>query len=202
MDWLEAAGCLGQGGTANMTQCQHCGNQNLSRAGFCDECGIPLQSVDDLAECTSVPPGPPSFLREDLQPNPVRPLSPIGKLFIDSEEADEALASVARLVLLAVGGRQSKEFLLTKPDMLIGRWDAARGIFPDVDLDGIDVETKVSRRHARIFQQSRQFFIEDLGSMNGTVINRQTRLQRGQPYLLKDGDEIIVGKTFLKFTLV
>ena len=71
-----------------------------------------------------------------------------------------------------------------------------------MDLDGIDLETKVSRRHARIFQQSRQFFIEDLGSMNGTVINRQTRLQRGQPYLLKDGDEIIVGKTFLKFTLV
>ena len=185
-----------------MTQCQHCRNQNLSSAGFCDECGSRLESGNDQAERTAVVPGPPSFLCEDLQPNPVRPLSPIGKLFVDSEEANEALAVVARLILLAGGGRLGKEFLLTKPDMLIGRWDAARGIFPDVDLDGIDLETKVSRRHARIFQQSKQYFIEDLGSMNGTVINRQTRLQRGQPYLLKDGDEIIVGKTFLKFTLV
>lgn len=184
-----------------MTQCQHCGNENLSSAGFCDECGLRLESASAPTERTAVTPGPPSFLREDLQPNPVRPLSPIGKLFVDSEEADEALAVVARLILLT-GGRLGKEFLLTKPEMLIGRWDAARGIFPDVDLDGIDLETKVSRRHARIFQQSQQFFIEDLGSMNGTVINRQTRLQRGQPHLLKDGDEIIVGKTFLKFTLV
>lgn len=185
-----------------MTECEHCGNQNLSSAGFCDECGLRLNGATAQVEHTVAPPNPPSFLREDLQPNPVRPLSPIGKLFLDSEEANEALANVARLILLAASGRQSKEFPLTKPEMLIGRWDAARGIFPDVDLDGIDLETKVSRRHARIFQQSRQFFIEDLGSMNGTVINRQTRLQRGHPYLLKDGDEIIVGKTFLKFTLV
>ena len=62
--------------------------------------------------------------------------------------------------------------------------------------------TKVSRRHARIFSQDNQYWIEDLGSLNGTVINRQHRLQRGKPHLLKDGDEIIVGKTFLKFSLV
>lgn len=185
-----------------MTPCEHCGNQNLSSAGFCDECGLRLSNSNGQAEQTSAVPSPPSFLREDVQPNPVRPLSPIEKLFVDREEAGEALARVARLVLLATGGRQSKEFPLTKPEMLIGRWDAARGIFPDVDLDGIDLETKVSRRHARIFQQSKQYFIEDLGSMNGTVINRQHRLQRGQPYPLKDGDEIIVGKTFLKFSLV
>ncbi|MFN7930959.1 MAG: FHA domain-containing protein [Blastocatellia bacterium] len=160
-----------------------------------------LASVTEQAERTVVPPGPPSFLREDVQPSPVRPLSPVGKLFVDSDEANAIGTSLARLILLTTGGRPGKEFVLTKPDMLIGRWDAARGIFPEVDLDGIDLETKVSRRHARIYQQNRQYFIEDLGSMNGTVINRQLRLQRGQPHLLKDGDEIIVGKTFLKFTL-
>lgn len=185
-----------------MIQCHHCGNQNLSGAGFCDECGIHLNGSNSEAERTFAPPPPPSFLCEDVQPNPVRPLSPIGKLFVDCEEPNEAVTVVAQLVLLTAGGRPGKEFMLTKSDMLIGRWDAARGIFPDVDLDGVDLETKVSRRHARIFQQGKQYWIEDLGSLNGTVINRQHRLQRGQPYLLKDGDEIIVGKTFLKFTLL
>lgn len=180
-----------------MICCQQCQNQNLTGAQFCDECG---GSLPDVVETSLVPP-PPSFLREDLKPNPVRPLSPIGRLFEDSDDASVVVGLHARL-LLVVAGRTGKEFFLTKPDMLIGRWDAARGIFPDVDLDEADMETKVSRRHARIFNQNNQYWIEDLGSLNGTVINRQHRLQRGQPYLLKDGDEIIVGKTFLKFSLV
>ena len=81
-----------------MTECEHCGNQNLSSAGFCDECGLRLNGATAQVEHTVAPPNPPSFLREDLQPNPVRPLSPIGKLFLDSEEANEALANVARLI--------------------------------------------------------------------------------------------------------
>jgi hypothetical protein len=180
-----------------MISCQHCQNENITGAEFCDDCGARLQAV--LAQ-TLAPP-PPSFLCEDLKPSPARPLSPIGRLFEDDEPAPFSGLSPARLVVL-VAGRAGKEFSLSKAEMLIGRWDAARGIFPDVDLDEVDLETKVSRRHARIFAQNNQFWIEDLGSLNGTIINRQHRLQRGQPYLLKDGDEIIVGKTFLKFSLV
>ena len=178
-----------------MSCCHQCRNENLTGAEFCDECGARVQSL--LAQ-SLVPPPPPSFLRDDLKPSPARPISPISRLFEDEEEAVNANA---RLVLI-VAGRTGKEFSLSKAEMLIGRWDAARGIFPDVDLDDADLETKVSRRHARIFSQNNQFWIEDLGSLNGTVVNRQYRLQRGQPYLLKDGDEIIVGKTFLKFSLV
>lgn len=180
-----------------MICCQQCQNKNLSSAQFCDECGGALPG---LAETALVPP-PPSFLCEDLKPVPARPISPISRLFEDDEEVHVAIGMNARL-LLVIAGRTGKEFFLTKSEMLIGRWDAARGIFPDVDLDDADQETKVSRRHARIFNQNNQYWIEDLGSLNGTVINRQHRLQRGQPYLLKDGDEIIVGKTFLKFSLV
>jgi pSer/pThr/pTyr-binding forkhead associated (FHA) protein len=44
-----------------------------------------------------------------------------------------------------------------------------------------------------------KFFLEDLGSTNGTYINRGRRLLPGTPQLLTDGDEIIVGKTFLRF---
>ena len=70
------------------------------------------------------------------------------------------------------GRAAGKEFLLHEDDIQIGRWDADGGIFPDVDLDSDDPEAKVSRRHARIVRRSDQYTIEDLGSTNGTFINR------------------------------
>ncbi|MCA1620828.1 MAG: FHA domain-containing protein [Acidobacteria bacterium] len=81
----------------------------------------------------------------------------------------------------------------------IGRWDADGGIFPDVDLDSDDPEAKVSRRHARITRRGGVYYIEDLGSTNGTFVNRGRRLLPGDRQPLRDGDEVIVGKTFLKF---
>ena len=60
----------------------------------------------------------------------------------------------------------------------------------------------VSRRHARITLSNGQYFVEDLGSTNGTFINRGKRLPPGQRQALCDGDEIIVGKTFLRFHIV
>lgn len=179
-----------------MIRCPHCGNQNLRSADFCDDCGIRLHS--DTASDTVLP-LPPSFLRDDITPHPVRPLSPIGKLFVEEVENKETSQPPGRLTLL-LKGQVAKEFLLTKPATLIGRWDTGRGIFPEIDLEQADVETKVSRRHAQIIYQEGHYWIEDLGSLNGTVINRQQRLQQGKPVLLKDGDEIIVGKTFLKFS--
>ena len=84
---------------------------------------------------------------------------------------------------------------------ILGRWDADNGIFPDVDLDQHDREAKVSRKHARILRQNGEFLIEDLGSTNGTYINRGRRLLPGSPHPLRDNDEIIVGKTFLRFKI-
>jgi hypothetical protein len=106
----------------------------------------------------------------------------------------------ARLVILR-GGKVGKEFSLAGDESLIGRWDADGGIFPDVDLDQDDPEAKISRRHARIHFLNNQFLIEDLGSTNGTFINRGPRLLPGNRQPLNNGDEIIVGKTFLKFVL-
>ncbi|HKP45391.1 MAG TPA: FHA domain-containing protein [Pyrinomonadaceae bacterium] len=84
----------------------------------------------------------------------------------------------------------------------IGRWDADGGVFPDVDLDSDDPEAKVSRRHARIIYRDGQYFLEDLGSTNGTFVNRGKRLLPGTRQVLNDGDEIIVGKTFLRFRVI
>lgn len=104
----------------------------------------------------------------------------------------------AKLVIQR-GGTVGKEFILTETESNIGRWDADGGIFPDVDLDQDDPEAKVSRRHARIVCQDGQYVLEDLGSTNGTFVNRGRRLLPGNRHPLNDGDEIIVGKTFLKF---
>jgi pSer/pThr/pTyr-binding forkhead associated (FHA) protein len=107
----------------------------------------------------------------------------------------------ARLVIER-GKSVGKQFLLSAPESHIGRWDADGGIFPDVDLDSDDPEAKVSRRHARIAWTDGKHFLEDLGSTNGTFVNRGKRLPPGTRQALKDGDEIIVGKTFLRFYLV
>jgi hypothetical protein len=122
--------------------------------------------------------------------------------------ADSGAVTGARLVIVR-GGQVGKEFALSGTEAMIGRWDADRGIFPDIDLDADDPEAKVSRRHARVIiqragpgaGQGDRYFVEDLGSTNGTFVNRQYRLRPGQPHPLSDGDEIIVGKTFLKLVV-
>jgi pSer/pThr/pTyr-binding forkhead associated (FHA) protein len=104
----------------------------------------------------------------------------------------------ARLVIER-GKSVGKQFMLSSAESHIGRWDADGGIFPDVDLDSDDPEAKVSRRHARITFIDGKYVLEDLGSTNGTFINRGKRLPPGARQPLNEGDEIIVGKTFLRF---
>lgn len=109
----------------------------------------------------------------------------------------------AHAALMINRGRSAgKEFPVHEDEAYIGRWDADSGIFPDVDLDTDDPEAKVSRRHARITRRGEQYFIEDLGSTNGTFVNRGRRLLPGDRQPLSDGDEIIIGKTFLRFRIV
>jgi hypothetical protein len=111
------------------------------------------------------------------------------------------VAAHARLTINR-GRAAGKEFPVHEDEAYIGRWDADSGIFPDVDLDADDPEAKVSRRHARITRRGAQYFIEDLGSTNGTFINRGRRLLPGDRQPLNDGDEIIIGKTFLRFQVL
>jgi pSer/pThr/pTyr-binding forkhead associated (FHA) protein len=107
----------------------------------------------------------------------------------------------ARLVIER-GKSIGKQFMLSAAESNIGRWDADGGIFPDIDLDSDDPEAKVSRRHARITFNDGKYVLEDLGSTNGTFVNRGKRLAPGTRQPLSDGDEIIVGKTFLRFQVV
>jgi len=112
-------------------------------------------------------------------------------------------STIAHSKLVIHRGRSvGKEFPLCEEESHIGRWDADGGIFPDVDLDSDDPEAKVSRRHARITRRGEKYYIEDLGSTNGTFVNRGRRLLPGDRQPLRDGDEVIVGKTFLKFQVL
>jgi serine/threonine protein kinase len=102
---------------------------------------------------------------------------------------------------LAAPGDSAASFVLDKDSHLIGRTDPHTGIYPEVDLSPYDPETKVSRRHARIYRQGQQFLIEDLSSVNGTTINGAIRLPPKQPRVLNSGDDLKLGETMLKFML-
>ena len=185
-----------------MITCDRCKTENLDGSQYCDECGAPL--------------------RPNGRPNPAqrRPLNGGGNgnhapspgphpefagghvsAGLNYSALRTSAKPHARLVI-EKGRSTGKQFMLSDVEAQIGRWDADGGIFPDVDLDTDDPEAKVSRRHARITLSNGQYFLEDLGSTNGTFINRGKRLPPGQRQALCDGDEIIVGKTFLRFHIV
>lgn len=156
-----------------MITCQGCNTENLTSSQYCDECGLLLSPVAMQAKRSN------------------------------GKSADAVVVNMPHARLVVERGRAAgKEFLLHDDEIQIGRWDADGGIFPDVDLDSDDPEAKVSRRHARIVRRRDQYTIEDLGSTNGTFINRGRRLVPGDRHDLRDGDEIIVGKTFLRFFMI
>ena len=70
-----------------------------------------------------------------------------------------------------------------------------------MDLEQDDPEAKISRKHALIIIEGGKITIEDIGSLNGTYVNRGNRLIPGTPLEIKADDEVIIGKTFLKLVI-
>jgi hypothetical protein len=186
-----------------MITCDRCKTENLDGSQYCDECGAPLRpngrpvigqkphsnGDGQNGSHASLPDQRPEFVSGRVS----------GRLNVGAVK--QSARPHARLVI-EKGRSSGKQFMLSDVEAHIGRWDADGGVFPDVDLDTDDPEAKVSRRHARITLTNGQYFLEDLGSTNGTFINRGKRLPPGQRQALCDGDEIIVGKTFLRFHIV
>ena len=104
-------------------------------------------------------------------------------------------------LVVARGDQKGKSYPIEEGENLIGRWDPDQGAFPEIDLDEQDPEAKVSRKHAVLYRAGRDLKIEDIGSLNGTFINQGPRLDPGERVPLKNGDELIVGKTFLKVVI-
>ncbi|MCI5066144.1 FHA domain-containing protein [bacterium] len=103
------------------------------------------------------------------------------------------MESVEISLILQNGTGAGKEFPLRQGTNLVGRWDRETGSFPEVDLDEVDVDAKISRKHAVIRCSLDSMLVRDLGSLNGTFLNRSEQLDPERDYPLSGGDELIVG---------
>jgi len=111
----------------------------------------------------------------------------------------------AQLLIVGTNELEVPAFRIEKDETLVGRRDPMSNIFPEVDLSKFDPQTKISRKHARIWREGDKFIVEDLGSSNGTivlpVVNETVRLQPHQPYVLTNGDKLKLGDTTLHFVV-
>jgi pSer/pThr/pTyr-binding forkhead associated (FHA) protein len=203
-----------------MIKCSECGYENMDGLDYCDGCGAKLAAADapaptDRAAAPEAPAAAPETEKPAEAPPPdaeSKPSeAPTGEIKPaaappPAEAPAPAPAAVvaafkARLKIVRGSPRKDQEFPLEDGNNLVGRWDPETGAFPEVDLDADDPEAKISRKHALIRIADGKITVEDIGSLNGTYVNRGARLQPGSPIELKTGDEIIIGKTFLKLTV-
>lgn len=163
------------------TVCPSCDTENLPGTLFCVQCGTYLPSGGPLRT-------EPFSGSEGSRARPWK---------YEEGNAEDKMLSVA-LEVVNTGREMS---LPLDAEILIGRLDAAHGIFPEVDLsaDG-GLEHGISRRHARIYMHESHCFIEDLDSTNGTFLNDE-RLTPYLPYGFNDGDALSLGTLQLKIRI-
>jgi pSer/pThr/pTyr-binding forkhead associated (FHA) protein len=145
--------------------CSECGFQNAEAANYCARCGALLEREAPDVEQTL------SYTPESL-----------------AEESGPGVEGVEgpALVVRSGGGRAGEVFALQGERTSVGR-------SPDCEIFLDDVT--VSRSHAVITDEGGRFVIEDLGSLNGTFLNRH-RIERAP---LSDDDEVQIGKYRLVF---
>jgi pSer/pThr/pTyr-binding forkhead associated (FHA) protein len=146
--------------------CPECGFQNPETANYCSKCGSLLVREESEATMAFTP----EHAEEEGQP----------------ELADFGINGPA-LVVRSGGGRAGETFPLGTDETTVGR-------SPDCDIFLDDVT--VSRKHAVVARRNNRLEIEDLGSLNGTFLNRR-RIDSAAP--LEDGDELQIGKYRLTF---
>ena len=147
--------------------CPECGFQNPESANYCSKCGALLVKDEGGAETTQ------TYTPEEIA---------------DEEgPLDEIAAEGPALVVRSGGGRAGEHFIPQGDRTTIGR-------SPDNDIFLDDVT--VSRKHAVVLQSGGELRIEDLGSLNGTFVNRR-RIDAATQ--LESGDEVQIGKYRLSF---
>ena len=128
---------------------------------------------------------------------------PIAQQGVHSEIYSRGGGGTAKLMIEGTSELDTPVFSLEKAENLVGRRDPQSNIFPEVDLSKYDPQTKISRRHARIWRDGERFMVEDLGSSNGTILmagmSDMIRLQPRQPHILGNGDRLRLGDTTLHF---
>jgi hypothetical protein len=153
--------------------CPECGFVNAEGANYCSRCGAFLGQARERPSGSGEPPTATYRIDETGELVPVD---------VEDVVADDGAA----LVIRAGGGRVGESFPLTTERMTIGRR-------PDSDIFLDDVT--VSRDHALLVRRGGDFYLDDLGSLNGTYVNRH----RIESHRLEDGDELQVGKFKLTY---
>ncbi len=150
-----------------MVLCTKCGHRNSEEAHFCENCGSPLQ------EDTTISFTPIQVDEEGAE---------AGALPQTELEPGQALLVVQR------GPNAGSKFLIDKDITTAGRHPES-----DIFLDDVTV----SRRHAEFRRDDGRFTVRDVGSLNGTYVNRQ----RVEETPLAAGDELQIGKFKLTFLM-
>ena len=158
--------------------CPECGFVNAEGANYCSRCGAFLAAKRERSG-RSGPAGEPATATYRI--DETGELVPVD---VGHVVADEGAA----LVIRAGGGRVGESFPLNADRMTIGRR-------PDSNIFLDDVT--VSRDHALLVRRSGDYYLDDLGSLNGTFVNRR-RVDRAE---LTDGDELQIGKYRLTFLM-
>jgi pSer/pThr/pTyr-binding forkhead associated (FHA) protein len=161
-----------------MPFCTQCGHQNPDDSRFCSNCGAPLRAGAERAggdtSSTTISFGVPEA-GEDTSD-----LSAADQAAVDALPAGSALLIVRR------GPNSGSRFLLDSDLTTAGRHPES-----DIFLDDVTV----SRRHADFVRGEDGFHVRDVGSLNGTYVNRE----RIENIRLTGGDEVQIGKYRLVF---
>ena len=149
--------------------CPECGFVNTEGANYCQKCGAYLSRPEGGEQPTTM-----TYKVDDT--GELRP--------VDIDKVVEKTG--AALVIRSGGGRAGESFTIEEEKTSIGRSPDA-GVFLD--------DVTVSRNHALIVRRADGFYINDLGSLNGTYVNRR----RIESHKVSDGDEVQIGKFKLSF---
>jgi pSer/pThr/pTyr-binding forkhead associated (FHA) protein len=149
--------------------CPECGFVNAEGANYCQKCGA------FLAEAATEGDGDTT---EAYQVDETGELKPV--------DLEQVTGEGATLVIRSGGGRAGEVFNASGERMTIGR-------SPDAEVFLDDVT--VSRNHALLVRRRDGLYIDDLGSLNGTYVNRR----RIESHKLVDGDELQIGKYKLTY---
>ena len=167
-----------------MPFCTVCGKQNPDDARFCSQCGARLASGDPLGATESVGESTATIqiggAGADKVETSDRALNPVDAAAVDALPVGHALLVVQK------GPGAGSRFLLDVDVVNAGR-------HPDSEIFLDDVT--VSRRHAVFNRSGDSFTVSDVGSLNGTYVNRD----RIEAHDLSDGDEVQIGKYRLVF---
>lgn len=158
-----------------MIICNNCGHDNREGTLFCTECGFSI--TDQGMGVATIPTRPVTQDPDD-----------------SSAKATWGSARFLSGSMIILHIRDAAEPLMIEPAqrLILGRGDNAYQ--PDIDFTPYGaLEKGVSRQHAALEISEDTLMLLDIGSANGTFLNGQ-RLLPKQPRVLRDGDEVRLGK--------